>query len=286
MSGSHSRSIRRWIPPPNYLLAALLIIGALGFSSGHANSRGASPQTGPFRIGELLTYRVDWRKYSGAAEAELAVVNRENFSGRPSWHFRATLRTLEPARAMYPLNDQIDSYASLDGLPTIRYQQRLREFGKPYESDLEFISPGYAPLGGWTRVIVPPGTRDPLSAIYSLRQVDWRRVAEIRIPVYDGDDLYDMIAEREGSQEIRLSAGEVPATRIAIRLLASGRQVADEHFQIWFARDAAQTPIAFEAQLSVGTVRAELTSNLDARNTSPHETPLNPPARSSRPAEN
>lgn len=286
MSGSHSRSFRRWIPPPNYFLAALLVIGALGFSSGHANPRANSSDAVAFRIGERLTYRIDWQKYSGAAEAELEVVNRENFYGRQSWHFRATLRTLEPARALYPLDDQIDSYASFDGLSTIRYQQRLREFGKPYESDLEFISSGYAALGRRPRVIVPPGTHDPLSAIYSLRQLDWRRVAEVRIPVYDGDDLYDMIAEREGLEEIRLAAGEVPATRIAIRLLASGRQVADEHFQIWFARDAAQTPVAFEAQLPVGTVRAELTSNLDARKTSPRETPLNSPARSNRRAGN
>lgn len=286
MKAKRSRSVRPSIPPANYFLTSLIIFCVLGFVSARANPRTNPSDIAAIRIGERLIYRVDWQKYSGVAEAELDVVDRGNFHGLDSWHLRGVLHTLEPARALYPLDDQLDSYDYPAGFATFRYQERLREVGKPQASDVEFAPSGSPSSGDSPRVIVPPGTRDPVSTIYFLRQIDWQRIAEVKMPVYDGEDLYDILANREASDEIRVAAGDFPATRIAIRLFENGREVAGEHFKIWLARDAAQTPVIFEAQLPVGRVRAELTSALEARKIFHRAAPLNPPARSSRPAGN
>ena len=263
MTAQRSRSLRSSISSANYFLSSLIIACALGFASGRAHPRSNPSGIGAIKIGERLTYSVDWQKYSGAADAELEVMDRANFYGLDSWHLRAVLHTLEPARALYPLDDQFDSYDSPAGFATLRYQERLREFGNSQKSNFNFVSPGFPSSNDSPRVIVPPGARDPVSAIYFLRQVDWQRIKEVRIPVYDGEDLYDMLADREASGEIRVAAGDFSATPIAIRLFENGREVPGERFKIWLARDAAQAPLIFEAQLPLGTMRAELTSALD-----------------------
>ncbi|MHB8411079.1 MAG: DUF3108 domain-containing protein [Candidatus Acidiferrales bacterium] len=275
MNAPRSRSLRSSISPANYFLGSIFIVCVFGFASGRAHPRPNPSNIAAIKIGERLIYSVDWRNYSGAAEAELDVMDRSNFYGADLWHLRAALHTLEPARALYPLDDQLDSYDSPGGFATFRFQESLREFGKLQESNFAFVSPCSPSSNDSPRVIVPPGTRDPVSAIYFLRQVDWRQIREVRIPVYDGEDLYDMLADREASEEIRVAAGDFSATPIALRLFENGREVPDERFKIWLARDAAQTPIAFEAQLSVGALRAELTSALEARKIPQRGAPLN-----------
>ena|SRR5487761_78755 len=286
MNVARARSLRSSILSANYFLGSIFIVYALGFASGRAHPRPNPSGIGAIKIGERLTYSVDWRKYSGAAEAELDVVDRANFYGADLWHLRAVLHTLEPARALYPLDDQLDSFDSHGGFATFRFQERLRELGNSRESNFAFVSPRSLSPADSSRVIVPPGTRDPVSAIYFLRQVDWRQSNEVRIPVYDGEDLYHMLAAREASEEIRVGAGDFSATPVAIRLFEGGHEVPNEHFKIWLARDAAQTPVIFEAHLPAGLVRAELTSALEARKIPKRGAPFNPPAHSNRPAGN
>ncbi|MGB6525685.1 MAG: DUF3108 domain-containing protein [Candidatus Acidiferrales bacterium] len=278
-----------------HALLFLLLIFACGFvASGLAFARAHQPadsQAVPlFRIGEQLRYRIDWQKYAGAAYAELDVIDRGRFFGVGAWHFRASVHTTEPARAFFPLDDEADSYARPAGLASFRYQERFQESGKPEDTYAEFIPSGDASGGAWPRVVVPQGTHDPVSAIYSLREADWRRVPEVRLAVYDGEDLYEIAARSMGTEKVSVEAGEYLATRIAIRLLQNGRELPDEHFTLWLANDATQTPVRLDAQLPFGDLHLELTSSVQAQNKLGNkqrmELPVNLPQRSSHPAEN
>ena len=218
-------------------------------------------QSSVFRIGEILNYRIDWQRYAGAGVAQLQVVDREDFYGAPVWHFRASIHTAQPVRALYPMDDQIDSYALLAGLVSRQYQEHFREFGKPEDTDANLVFPGEISGAPAPHVIVPPGTHDALSAIYLLRATDWRSVRELRAPVFDGQDVYEMIAKADAPESLHLSTETYEATEVEIRLLDGGKEVPDEHFKVWLAGDAARTPVLCEADLSVGTLRIELTSD-------------------------
>ena len=69
------------------------------------------------------------------------------------------------------------------------------------------IAIGQSRRGNVAPVIVQPGTRDPLGAFYDLRATDWKRTPELRVPLYDGSDLYEMRAHLE-----------VPAETVAITM--------------------------------------------------------------------
>lgn len=240
------------------LTFVLCAISLAGSNSPRAQSLPSSPT---LRIGEILNYRIDWRRFSGAATAQLQIVDRREFFGEASWHFRAALHTSAPLRAFYPLDDEIDSYALPSGLRSREYHEHFREFGRPEDTAAALVLPGEPLHSTLPRVIVPPDTRDALSAIYFLRSMDWKAVAETRSPVFDGQNVYTMIATKGKTEFVQIAAGSFNATRISIRLLDGTREIPDEHFTIWLANDPAQTPILGETHLPIGALRIELISD-------------------------
>lgn len=244
-------------------LAFMLISAAAHFAA--AQSRTAARkryrQSSSLRIGEVLNYRIDWRRFAGAATAQLQIVDRSQNFGVASWHFRATLHTTAPLRAFYPVDGQIDSYALPVGLQTAEYREHFREFDKPEDMAAALVLSGEVSNAPLPHVIVPQGTRDALSAIYFLRLTDWNAVSEIHAPVFDGENVYRMLAVREKREDIKGLAGNFAATKISIRLLDGSREIPDEHFVVWLANDPAQTPVLCEAHLPVGAVRLELVSD-------------------------
>lgn len=240
-----------------------------------------------FRIGEVLNYRIDWQRYSGAATAQLEVIDRAGFAGAPAWHFRATVHTTEPVRALYPMDDQIDSYAMAGNFVSRKYLEHFREFGELQNTEASLVSPGTGAISAGPRVIVPFGTRDVLGAIYFLRSTDWNGAQEIRAPVFDGENVYRMVAKSSMPSMIRITAGTYQATEIEIHLLDGDKEVPDENFKLWLAADRARTPVLCEVSLPIGKLRIELTSDsaseMNARTAAPAATP---PAGSNPRAEN
>ncbi len=253
-------------------------------SHSKSSARSDDARAPAFRIGEILNYRVDWGRYTGAATAQLQIIDRGDFDGAAAWHFRAKVHTSEPIRTLYPMDDQIDSYAMGGNLTTREFRERLTEFGKLENTEASLVSPGGSAVSTEPRVIVPSGTHDALSAIYFLRATDWKNVREVRVPVFDGQNVYQMLAESGMASAIRVPAGTYQATKIEIHLFDGDREVPDESFNLWLADDDARTPVLCEAQLTMGNLRIELAGN-SASEAHAGALPATPRAHSSHPGE-
>lgn len=238
-----------------------------------------------FRIGEVLNYRIDWGRYTGAATAQLQIIDRGDFQGAAAWHFRAMVHTTEPVRALYPMDAQVDSYAIPGNFISRELHERLREFGKMEDTEASLVSPGISAGSNEPRVIVPSGTHDALSVIYFLRAADWIAGKEIRAPVFDGDDVYQMRAKASAPSSIQVMAGTYRTTKIEIHLFDGDREIPDESFNLWLADDSARTPVLCEAQLPMGSIRIELSGD-SAADAHAGTQAATPPAGSSHPAGN
>jgi hypothetical protein len=220
----------------------------------------------PFRIGETLNYQVQWSAFASAAAVQLTIPERRDLFGSRTWHFRASAHTLSPLRAFLTVNDQFDSYADAATLESRQYEMYLDEMGQKETEVLRLVPIGQSRRGNGAGVAVLPGTLDPLAALYALRGVDWQHQTEFRAPLYDGHDVYQMIAARQvPSETVAVAAGYFSATRLSIELFEPGKDAPESTFSVWLARDPAHTPILVEAELPLGNVRAELTSTSAAR---------------------
>lgn len=213
----------------------------------------------PFRAGEILNYRVAWAIFPNAAALQMNVVERRNLLGWQTWHFRASAHSQNPARTLFEVDDQFDSYTDTTTLESHQYELYLNEMGSQQNEVLHLIPVGQSARGAVAPVLVQPGTRDPLGAFYALRAVDWQRTPEFRVPVYDGSDLYEVRARQEAASEaVTLDAGNFQATKISLRLFEYGKEVPHTGFLVWFAHDSARTPLLVLAEMPVGNVRVEL----------------------------
>jgi hypothetical protein len=213
----------------------------------------------PFHAGEILNYRVAWAIFPNAAALQMNVVERRNLLGWQTWHFRASAHSENPARALFEVDDQFDSYTDTTTLESHQYELYLSEMGSKENEVLHLIPVGQSSRGAIAPVLVQPGTRDPLGAFYALRAVDWQHTPEFHVLVYDGSDLYEVRARQEAASEsVTVDAGKFQATKISLRLFEYGKEVPHTGFSAWFAHDAARTPVLVLAEMPVGNVRVEL----------------------------
>jgi Protein of unknown function (DUF3108) len=246
----------------------LLTAGRSGQSSQHRTAvKKTSPAAPakehpvPFRVGETLSYHATWSVFSNAASLQLTVPERRELFGWPTWHFRAVVHTLGSVRSIFELDDQFDSYTDSVTLEGRQFESHLNEMGHAEDQVAHFVASGQVSPVPTPRVVVPSGTRDPLGALYALRGMDWERTPELRAPVYDGQDLFEMRAVRDATNEtVRTPAGTFSAARISVRVFQYGKEVSAIHFTMWVANDAANTPVAMQADLPFGSIRAELIS--------------------------
>ena len=215
----------------------------------------------PFRQGEILEYRVLFSKYAvNAAKIETSVVEQRNFFGRPAWHFRAIAHTMDTTRALFAIDDQFDSYTSALNLFSLQYEMYLHEQGKAQTNLYRMTSDADPAPPDATALRVTPGTRDAISFLYNLRAADWQQIPELRVPVFDGRRLYDVVARIDTPQgNISVPAGTFPAFRVAIRLFDHGKEVTDTRLWLWITKDEAHTPVLAEAEVPFGNARIELT---------------------------
>ncbi|MGH9714413.1 MAG: DUF3108 domain-containing protein [Candidatus Acidiferrales bacterium] len=215
----------------------------------------------PFHVGETLKYQVAWAAFTSAASVQLNVEERRDLFGWGTWHFRATAHTVSPVRNLFSLDDQFDSYTDAASLESRQYEMYLNELGKKQDRVFHPLPMGQAPRGDVPHVVVQPGTRDPLGALYALRSVDWQKTPEFRAPVYDGRDVYEMRSRLEAaSEEIVVTAGKYSASRISIRLFQHDKEVSGLNFSAWLAHDLSRTPVLLQADLPFGNLRVELIS--------------------------
>jgi Protein of unknown function (DUF3108) len=212
------------------------------------------------RVGEQLDYRVNWSSFAGAATVRLMVAERRNLHGWDTWHLRALTHTLNPVRVLFAIDDQFDSYSDAGTLESHQYEMYLREQGKQENDVIRLVAQGSLPRTDAPSVIVLPGTRDPIGALYFLRGMNWLRDASAVTPVYDGRTLYDMHAQLVSANEpVTVPAGVYSASKISVQVFEPGQQSPKARFFVWLAQDATRTPVLMQADLPFGSVRAELT---------------------------
>jgi len=208
-----------------------------------------------------LQYRVLFSKYSvNAAKVETSVIEQRDFFGHPAWHFRAVAHTLDTMRMLFQIDDEFDSYAAAASLFSLQYEMYLHEQGKEQTALYRMTTDADPAQPNVTAVRVLPGTRDAINFLYDLRAADWQRTPELRAPVFDGHRLYDVIARVDTPQgNVSVPGGNFPAYRVSIRLFDHGKELTDTRLWVWFARNAAHTPVLVEAEIPFGTARIELT---------------------------
>src|ERR1041384_3264120 len=124
--------------------------------------------TAAYRVGERLTYDVNYSNIVSAAHVELFVASRGKFFGRDGIQLRAHVETSGVINvALLSINNDYTPFVYPEsGLP-YRAQQVVREAGRMSEADVDYNQPaGTDAIPPKLRLGEFPGTYDLLSAVY------------------------------------------------------------------------------------------------------------------------
>lgn len=202
-------------------------------------------QTGfPFR-GETLRYDINWPSGLGIGDATFTAAKTDD-----GWNFGMTLNGGIPG---FSVADSIRSSATAD-LCSMEMERDLSHGSRKSREKTTFDQKkGTAERatimpegGGKTQFDIPACARDALTFLYFARQ----ELGQGRVPtqqqVYFGS-AYSLRMEYGGEQSVTVRGKTQTADRTVVHLKGPK---ADRTFEVFFARDAARTPLSVRLSLA------------------------------------
>ena len=209
-----------------------------------------------YRVGERLTYDVDFSHFMSAAHVELFVAARGRFFNRDGIQLRAHVETSGVVNvALFAINSDYTTYVDPEsGLP-FRSQQVVRGADRASEFSSDYNQPaGTDAVPSTLKTGEFPGTYDLISALYRARAMPLVDGASYFITVRAENEEFHAELKVSGKQRIKTDVGSFNA--IATRVNVKGGH--DYNIRVYFSDDERHVPVLIIAKHPAGEIRAEL----------------------------
>jgi hypothetical protein len=209
-----------------------------------------------YRLGERLTYNVEFSHYVSAAHIDLFVAARGTFFNRDGIQLRAHVETVGIVNAaLLSINNDYTTYVDPQtGLP-YRAQQVVREAGRASEAERDYNQPaGTDAIPSKLRTDESLGTFDLLSALYRVRSLPLTDRSSYLLMVQHEGQQYQAEVKVIGRELIKTNVGSFNTIVTQVIVKKSGRYNLD----VYFSDDERHVPIRIVADVGAGEIRAEL----------------------------
>jgi hypothetical protein len=248
-----------WSPLTLAQLAALTLCLTTIGSAQQSSATDAPFNGSAYRVGERLTYNVDYSRFYSAAHIELFVAGRDNFFGHEGIKLQAHVETKGVVNVtLLSINNDYTTYVFPDsGLP-YRAQHLVRQAGRASEASVDYgqaagtdASPSRLNSGETA------GTLDLLSAVYRVRAMPLQPGGSYYTTVKNEGEEYRAQIKVEGRELIKTSVGSFDA--IATRVnMKSGP---DYDIRAYFTNDEWHVPVLLTARYLGGDVHIQLAAS-------------------------
>lgn len=205
---------------------------------------------------ETLHYTVNWPTGLSLGEAQLSATRiQPSQNGSDQWAFKLTLDATIPG---FSVADRYQATASLD-LCSARLDREFTHGARKSHDHMDFdqhegVAHRETVAGGKSDVSISQCAHDALTFLYFAR----RELGQGRVPPHENilfGGPYQIRLEYAGEQTVKVN--DRPST--TDRVIATVKGPASEiTFEMFFARDAARTPLVIRVPLSLGMFSLEL----------------------------
>ena len=200
---------------------------------------------------EALNYSIKWPTGVPLGEAHLRAR-----PAAPGWSFEMTLNG---GVSGFEVNDRYSSHASADFCSDDFVRQFVH--GRRKGNETETIDRSHATVtrvstggGGKSEFAVPDCTKDALTMLfYARRELGQGRVPAAQQMLFGG--LYQVTMIYTGAETIAVMGKPDVTDKVLCDVKGPSSSV---QFEVWFARDAARTPVLFRVPFSLGRFSMEL----------------------------
>lgn len=220
-----------------------------------------------FAVGERLTYSIRWGILK-AGTAVLEVHPITEIDGEEVFHFSLSIRTTSLVDHFYKVRDRIDGFARTDLEGSVLYLVKkeagdhLRDVRVTYD-----LNEGWAQYSNFGEeeepVEITPGTLDPLSVLFALREMPLKKGSEVELPISDGKRVTTGIGHVRAKKKITVPAGNYKTILVEPDMKDVGGvfdKSGDSPLQVFFSDDERQLPVRIASEVAVGSFQADLVS--------------------------
>lgn len=257
----HSAVCAKLKPPLKIApLFALIVFLAGTVTAQTRNDSGPAPfNAAVYRLGERLTYNVNYSQFVSAAHVELVVAGRGIFFERDGIQLKAHVETTGVVNvALLSLNNDYTTYVFAEsGLP-YRSQQVVREAGRTTEASLDYNQPaGTDAIPPKLRIGESAGIYDLLSTVYRIRATPLAMGSQYFITVRNVNEEYLADIKVIGKEYVKTGVGSFDA--IVTRVKVKGGH--DYDVRVYFSDDEWHVPVMLTARHGDADVQAELAAS-------------------------
>ncbi len=224
-----------------------------------------------FGPGEELVYDLSFFG-AEAGTVRVDVGAAMELRGKAVWPIVVISRSAGAVDAVYPVRDRFVTYWDFAARQGVQAMLVAHEKGKSRRLSIAFERGG-ADGGAATvaqveiedehglerfRRELPPGAEDLGSAIYWLRTRPLRVGDREELPIFTGKHEWTLVATVLGKETIEGKLGKVPAIHVRLATVLSGKLAGRRDLDGWFSDDPRHVPLRLDADLLLGTVRADL----------------------------
>ena len=223
--------------------------------------------TSAFKVGEWLKFRIHY----GILNASYATlqVKSHNLDGVPVYHVVGNGKTTGFASIFFKVDDTYESFFDKkDGRP-YRFIRKIDEGGYTKDIEVNFNhEKDIAVLNDKKKdkkfnFTIQEGIQDLVSAFYFLRNnykvedlVEGKSI-ELNL-LYDDDGVFKFKLKYLGKEVLKTKYGKVECLKFR-PYVQSGRVFKEqESLSLWVSNDNNRIPIRIQAELSVGSIKADL----------------------------
>jgi hypothetical protein len=242
----------------------LMIISCLPVSSPATTQKPSGP---PYGVGEKLVFKLKWM-FIPAGEAILQVLPAGTIDGDAVSHFLLTAKSNSFVDKFFMVRDIINAWPNREVTRSVRYEKKQREGRTVRDVVVEFDwrqrVARYANYGKQRPPIpIMPGTLDPLSAFYHVRNIDLREGMEIQRPITDGKRCVIGKATVVKRETIRVGDKTYDTFLLEPELEHVGgvfEKDKDAKIKVWVTADRHRIPVRLTSKVVVGSFVGELVS--------------------------
>jgi Protein of unknown function (DUF3108) len=238
---------------------AVLIISLTTVGSAQKSSSAEAPfNINAYRVGEHLTYNVNYSRFVSAAHIELTVAGRDTFFGHEGIQLKAHFETKGVVNvALFAINNDYTTYIFPDsGLP-YRAQHVVRQSGRTIEASVDYTQPSGATSPARLNSGEPAGTLDLLSAVYRVRAMPLAPHASYYTTVKNETEEYRAQIKVDGRELIKTSVGSFDTIATHVNMKSGP----DYEIQAYFTDDEWHIPVLVTARYRGSDIQIELAAS-------------------------
>ncbi|MEH6680752.1 MAG: DUF3108 domain-containing protein [Sediminicola sp.] len=220
-----------------------------------------------FQVGEWLRFRLHY----GILNASYATlqVKSANLQGEPVYHVVGKGKTTGFASIFFKVDDTYESYFTQEGGRPIRFVRKIDEGGYTKDVEINFDHQNQTALLNDKKndkklnFTFQDNVQDLLSAFYFLRN-NYRaeelvvgKAIELDL-LFDDDGVFKFKLKYLGTEILKTKYGKVECLKFRPSV-QSGRVFKEqESLTLWVSNDLNKIPIRIKADLSVGSLKADI----------------------------